>query len=71
VKRDERYDSEDLNRRSFLPATGDPAAAALAGRHFTGSARVDCSFQASAPARISGARVLFWVLFWSAVCTIE
>ena len=27
--------------------------------HFTGSARVDSSFQASAPARISGARVLF------------
>jgi 4-carboxymuconolactone decarboxylase len=27
--------------------------------HFTGSARVDSPFQASAPARISGARVLF------------
>jgi len=27
--------------------------------HFTGSARVDSSFQASTPARISGARVLF------------
>ena len=27
--------------------------------HFTGSARVDSSFQASAPARISGARVTF------------
>lgn len=27
--------------------------------HFTGSARVDSSFQASAPARISGARVVF------------
>lgn len=27
--------------------------------HFTGSARVDSAFQASAPARISGARVLF------------
>ena|ERR1051326_2504177 len=27
--------------------------------HFTGSVRVDSSFQASAPARISGARILF------------
>ena len=27
--------------------------------HFTGAARVDSGFQGSAPARISGARVLF------------
>jgi 4-carboxymuconolactone decarboxylase len=42
-----------ITRAGTLPA--QPAAA----EHFTGSVRVDTSFQASTPARLSGARVMF------------
>lgn len=42
-----------ITRSGTLPPQAAPAG------HFTGSARVDSSFQASAPARVSGARVLF------------
>ena len=42
-----------ITRSGTQPAQPAPA------DHFTGSARVDSSFHASAPARISGARVLF------------
>jgi 4-carboxymuconolactone decarboxylase len=42
-----------------ITRSGTPSPQAAPADHFTGSARVDSSFQASAPARISGARVLF------------
>ena len=42
-----------------ITRSGTPPPQPAPADHFTGSARVDSSFQANAPARISGAQVLF------------
>jgi 4-carboxymuconolactone decarboxylase len=49
----EEQETIRITRSGAQPSQPAPA------DHFTGSARVDSSFQASAPARISGARVIF------------